>query len=109
MGLAPLGRSITELPFMRFPSVLTPSAAALLLGLALVSLAHDASAAKPTAKEAKVNIYVEMLNSESKYIFDNRATYAKWVDMKAGPTCHERGLRQPGSVGDSAPDRYAHY
>ena len=27
-------------------------------------LANDASAAKPTAKEAKVNIYVEILNSE---------------------------------------------
>jgi hypothetical protein len=95
---------------MRFPSVLRPSVAALLVGLAVGgTLAQNARAAKPTAKEAKVNIYVEILNSESKYIFDNRATYAKWVDMKNGPTCNEIGLRQPSSVGDSAPDRYAHY
>jgi hypothetical protein len=82
----------------------------LLLGLTLgATLAHDASAAKPSAKEAKVDVYIEMLNTESNFVFDNRAGYAKWVDMKAGPTCNEVGLRQPSMVGDSAPDRYAHY
>jgi hypothetical protein len=50
-----------------------------------------------------------MLNDESNFVFDNQADYAKWVDMKAGPTCKETNLRQPGMVGESAPDRYAHY
>jgi hypothetical protein len=90
---------------MRLPSLLT-----VVLGLTLsATLAQDASAGKPTAKEAKVEIYIEMLNNEANFVLDNRATYAKWVDMKAGPTCNEIGLRQPSQVGDSAPDRYAHY
>src|SRR5262249_40695510 len=73
------------------------------------TLVENASAAKPSAKDAKVNIYVEILNAESKFVFDTRSNYAKWVDMKAGPTCQEIALRGPGSVGDSAPERYAHY
>jgi hypothetical protein len=90
---------------MRLPSLLS-----LVLGLTLsTTLTRSAGAAKPSAKEAKVDIYIEMLNSEANFVFDNRATYAKWVDMKAGPTCNEIGLRQPSQVGDSAPDRYAHY
>jgi hypothetical protein len=89
---------------MRFPSL-----PVVLLGLILATtFAVDANA-KPTAKEAKVNIYVEILNAESKFIFDTRSSYAKWVDMKTGPTCQEIGLRGPGSIGDSAPERYAHY
>jgi hypothetical protein len=70
----------------------------------------DALAAKPTPKDAKVNAYVEIINSWSNYVFENRARYAGWVaDMKAGPTCKELHISAPSAVGDSAPETYKGY
>ncbi|HMA91066.1 MAG TPA: DUF3829 domain-containing protein [Polyangiaceae bacterium] len=73
-----------------------------------VVMALSSSAlAKPSAKDEKVNTYVQLLNSWSNYVYDNSARYAKWVnDMNAGPTCKERGVAAPSAVGDSAPATY---
>ncbi len=79
-------------------------AAALLLGPA-----PDSHAAKPSKKQQKVNLYVELLNSWSPYMYKGWSGYTAWVDVEAGPTCKERGLRAPGGLGDSAKKRFDGY
>ncbi|HMJ14529.1 MAG TPA: DUF3829 domain-containing protein [Polyangiaceae bacterium] len=89
-----------------FGAALGPLVAAALLS---APQAH----AKPTApagKDAKIGTYVQIINGESNHVFDTRRNYAAWVSsMKTGPTCKERGLRGPGSFGDSAPERFKKY
>ncbi|MGN6105884.1 MAG: DUF3829 domain-containing protein [Kofleriaceae bacterium] len=80
---------------------------ALSLGLALVATAP--ASAKPDPTQEKINVYVEILNTWSPYVFKTYDGYAAWVDMKAGPTCKERGIRPPSGFGDSAPARFAGY
>jgi len=84
---------------------------ALVLGVALALVSGLASAAgnKPSAKEQKVSVYIDIVNSESKYVFQAYSGYTKLLaDPKKGPTCNEIDVQRlsPGAMGDSAPDRY---
>jgi hypothetical protein len=89
------------------PAALFP----VVLSLAAVLLAPAPAHAKgPTPKEQKINAYVQIINGESNHVFETRKNYAAWVaSMKTGPTCKETKLRGPGSVGDSAPERWKKY
>ena len=83
---------------------------AFLVAALLAPAAAGAKPKGPTPKEQKINVYVQIINAESNHVFEVRRNYAAWVSsMKTGPTCKENGLRGPGSVGDSAPERYAKY
>ncbi len=68
---------------------------------AQTDLVRPASAATPKvdAKQTKVNLYVELLNSWwTKRMFDDARSYAKWVSsLETGPTCTERNIRGFGS------------
>jgi hypothetical protein len=76
----------------------------------LAAPASHAKAKAPAGKDAKISTYVQIINTESNHVFDSRRHYAGWVSsMKTGPTCKERGLRGPGSFGDSAPERFKKY
>src|SRR5579859_8133900 len=76
--------------------------------IAFLLVAFPAQATGPTPKDVKIGVYVEMINGESNFVFDNEAGYEKWVaDPSTGPTCKEVGLRGPSSP--TAADRYAHY
>jgi hypothetical protein len=78
--------------------------------LAVALLAQPAEAKGPTPKEQKINAYVQIINGESGHVFETRKNYTAWVaSMKTGPTCKETNLRGPGSVGDSAPERWKKY
>lgn len=84
------------------------------LGLALsvvagLLLASSVAGAKPDAKQAKVNVYVDMLNNWSSYVYKSRGQYAEAVDLAAGPTCQERNLRGPSSIGPTAKKTFADY
>lgn len=79
--------------------------AALVLVLALASHA----AAKPDAKQAKINTYVEILNTWSPAVFKARDGYATWANLDTGPTCKERNIRPIGGFGTSAPATFAGY
>ncbi len=66
--------------------------------------------AKPSAKDTKVNAYVDLINAWSNHVFEHRDDYAKWVaDMKTGPTCKERNISSMGGIGDSAKDDFKAY
>lgn len=74
------------------------------------SIASQSFAAKPTAKEAKIGTYVEILNTESNPVFENQNRYTHWVaDLKTGPTCKEKKQSPLSATGDSAPEQYKHY
>jgi hypothetical protein len=78
------------------------------MGLVLGLASH--AWAKPSAKDVKVNAYVEIINAWSNHVYDNRDRYAKWVaDMQAGPTCKERDISSPSSIGESARDDFKAY
>jgi len=84
---------------------------ALVFGGALALLSGLASAAgnKPTAKEQKVSVYIDIVNSESSHVVKAYSGYTKLLaDPKKGPTCKENDVQRlsPGAMGDSAPDRY---
>jgi hypothetical protein len=79
-------------------------------GLAAALLAPASLAKGPTPKEQKINAYVQIINGESNHVFETRKNYAAWVSsMKTGPTCKETNLRGPGSIGESAPERWKKY
>jgi hypothetical protein len=88
--------------FGRFGLALSAVAALLLLGTTV-------AAAKPDAKQTKVNVYVDMLNNWSSYVYKSRGQYGDTVDMAAGPTCKERNLRGPSSIGPTAKKTFAAY
>src|SRR3954471_16866911 len=82
--------------------------------LCLVLLATTSALAggtKQTPKEAKVGVYISMINSESNHLLDNYERYVRRVkDLEKGPTCKEAGSQQwLSSMGPSAPDRVAAY
>jgi hypothetical protein len=78
--------------------------------LFLVSLGASAQA-KPTAKELKVGVYVDMINASSNYLFENYDRYTKRVkDLQKGPTCQESGPQSwISGMGPSSIGRYAGY
>ena len=82
----------------------------LALALTLCLGATNARAAGPqqSPKEAKVSVYIAMINSESAHVFGNYAKYTKVItDADKGPTCKELQLQHVVSgMGDSAPERY---
>jgi len=87
------------------------SQAILALSLCLAPVPAAAAANKPTPKEAKVGVYIAMINAESNHVFSNYAKYTKQVaDLKKGPTCNESGVQHfVSGMGPSAPERYAGY
>ena len=70
-----------------------------------------ADGAKQTPKEAKVGVYIDMINSESNHLLENYEGYVHRVkDLEKGPTCKELGPQQwISSMGPSAPDRVLAY
>lgn len=83
-----------------------------LVGLALTLGSASASAeGKPTPKEQKISVYVDMINHSSNYLFENYDRYTKRVvDLKKGPTCQELGPQSwISGMGPSGPERYAGY
>jgi hypothetical protein len=70
-----------------------------------------ADGAKQTPKEAKVAVYIDMINSESNHLLENYEGYVHRVkDLEKGPTCKELGSQQwLSSMGPSAPDRVLAY
>lgn len=88
-----------------------PGRRALALGLmaALLVMAAPGRARAGDAKQDKINTYIDMINKWSRYVQSTRASYTAWADPERGPTCQERGLRPPGSIGTSAPKTFADY
>jgi hypothetical protein len=80
---------------------------------AVVFAASGARAAAPkqTPKEAKVGVYIEMINVESNHLLQNYEGYVKRIkDLQKGPTCKEFGPQSwLSSMGPSAPERVATY
>jgi Protein of unknown function (DUF3829) len=70
-----------------------------------------AAAPKQTPKEAKVGVYIEMINVESNHLLRNYEGYVKRVkNLQKGPTCKELGPQSwLSSMGPSAPERVAAY
>ncbi len=55
---------------------------------------------KPDARQAKVNVYVDLLNASSPAIRGAHKQYTGWVtSLDTGPTCKETGIRPLGSIG----------
>jgi hypothetical protein len=77
----------------------------------LASASAWADGPKQTPKDAKVGVYIEIINSESNHLLDNYEAYVKRVkDLDKGPTCKELGPQQwISSMGPSAPERVAAY
>ncbi|MEZ4399970.1 MAG: DUF3829 domain-containing protein [Kofleriaceae bacterium] len=75
------------------------------LAIAVPTPAH----AKPDAKQAKVNVYVDMLNNWSSYVYKARNQYGDVIDLAKGPTCKESNLRGPSAMGPSAKQTFATY
>lgn len=76
----------------------------LILALALVSGARVAHA-KPDPKQAKVNVYIDVLNAWSGYVYKQRDDYFAWVDRAKGPDCKASKARGPSAIGDTARDQ----
>ena len=68
---------------MRTSRVLGPLVLAVSVLVAGVGVAH----AKPDPKQAKINVYVDILNNWSSYVYKQRSDYAGWVDLAKGPDC----------------------
>jgi len=84
--------------------------AVLFASLASTAVEAHAAGKGPTAKEAKINAIIAMINSESNHVYKNYSTYKKIVVDPRGPTCKELDLqRLVSGMGDSAPERYAGY
>jgi hypothetical protein len=66
---------------------------------------------KPSPKDIKVGVYVEMINASSNYLFENYDRYSKRVvDLQKGPTCQELGPQSwLSGMGPSSVERYAGY
>src|SRR6188768_1514773 len=63
----------------------------------------------PDAKtNAKINVYIELMNCESARLFDQRASWLSQVDRKAGPRCNAQNLGLNG-IDPGAEARYARY
>jgi Protein of unknown function (DUF3829) len=79
--------------------------------LLLATTSALADGAKQTPKEAKVGVYIDMINSESNHLLESYEGYVHRVkDLEKGPTCKELGPQQwISSMGPSAPDRVATY
>ncbi len=75
-----------------------------ILALALVSSAGVAHA-KPDPKQAKVNVYIDVLNAWSGYVYKQRDDYFAWVDRAKGPDCKASKARGPSAIGDTARDQ----
>ena len=58
--------------------------------------------AKPDPKQAKINLYVDILNNWSSYVYKQRDDYAAWVDPAKGPDCKASKARGPSAIGDTA-------
>jgi hypothetical protein len=65
----------------------------------------------PDAKtEAKVSLYITIMNKESEAIFEERGEWLRKVrDPKAGPTCKEQSLNLSRNVGRDEAETYAEY
>ncbi|MBK9036110.1 MAG: DUF3829 domain-containing protein [Myxococcales bacterium] len=83
---------------MRTTRVLGPLVLALSVLIAGVGVAH----AKPDPKQAKINVYVDILNNWSSYVYKQRSDYAAWVDLTKGPDCKASKARGPSAIGDTA-------
>lgn len=77
-------------------------ALALAAAVALVVGAAAPAQAKPDAKQAKINVYVDILNQWSSYVYKQRDDYAGWVDLAKGPDCKSTKARGPSAIGDTA-------
>ncbi len=73
-----------------------------LAALALVAGAVAPAQAKPDPKQAKINVYVDILNQWSSYVYKQRDDYAGWVDPAKGPDCKASKARGPSAIGDTA-------
>lgn len=79
-----------------------PTLRSLLLALAALVVTAGIAQAKPDAKQAKVNVYVDILNQWSSYVYKQRDDYAGWVDLAKGPDCKASKARGPSAIGDTA-------
>jgi hypothetical protein len=78
--------------------------------VALATGSAGAAGAKVSPKEAKVDVYIGILNEESNHLFENFDNYSGHVkDLKKGPTCEETGSQQWVSSMGNAPERIAAY
>lgn len=75
----------------------------LIMTLALVAGA-GAAQARPDAKQAKINVYIDILNAWSDYVYKQRDDYFGWVDAAKGPDCKASKARGPSAIGDTARD-----
>jgi hypothetical protein len=75
---------------------------ALAVAVAVVAGAAAPAHAKPDAKQAKINVYVDVLNQWSSYVYKQRDDYAAWVDLAKGPDCKSTKARGPSAIGDTA-------
>ncbi len=82
-------------------SPLSRLALAVVAALALVATAAPAHA-KPDPRQAKINVYVDILNQWSSYVYKQRDDYAAWVDLAKGPDCKSTKARGPSAIGDTA-------
>jgi hypothetical protein len=89
-----LGRGRTRVddpPMQHAPARLV---LALAVAVAVVAGAAAPAHAKPDAKQAKVNVYIDVLNQWSSYVYKQRDDYAAWVDLRQGPRLQgEQGPR----------------
>jgi len=79
--------------------------------LALAPASGDAKPPPPSPREAKVAVYIDLINSESNHTLQNLDTYAgRIADLRKGPTCEEGGPQSwLSSMGPSAAERIAGY
>ena len=83
--------------------------AVLLWALVSVPGASLAAGKQQSPKEAKVSVYISIINSQSQYVFKSYSSYTKQVaDVNKGPTCNEidPARLSPGSMSSSALDDY---
>jgi hypothetical protein len=79
-----------------------PTFRSFLLALAALVVTAGVVHAKPDAKQAKVNVYIDVLNQWSSYVYKQRDDYAGWVDLAKGPDCKASKARGPSAIGDTA-------
>jgi len=73
-----------------------------LLALSLLVIAGPARAEKPTPLEAKMGLYIHMINAWSNSVPRSREDYYQVVNPKVGVTCKESNIRQL----ETAPNLY---
>ena len=81
------------------------------LGFVLfVSASPSSAAGKPSPKEAKVGVYIGIINAESNHLLQNYEGYTKRVkDLQKGPTCQELGPQSWVSSMGAVNERVAVY